>query len=65
VLIGLAGLTERVPVSRLRWWGTPAAYPLLLLPFAVAGYPAIGLAAACAYAFVSLAAAIEGSRGKA
>ncbi|MGK6319664.1 hypothetical protein [Sphingomonas sp. DT-204] len=64
-LIGLAALTERVPAERRRWWGTPGAYPLLLLPFAIVGYPTIGLAIAAIYAFASLAGAIEGSRQKA
>lgn len=64
-LIGLVALVERVPGERRRWWGTPGAYPLLLLPFAVVGYPTLGLAAAAVYAFASLAGAIEGSRQKA
>jgi hypothetical protein len=64
-LVGLVALTDRVPAERKRWWGTPAAYPLLLLPFALFGYPVAGLVACAGYAFFSLAAAIEGSREKA
>lgn len=64
-LIAAAGLIERVPAPRRRWWPTPAAYPLVLLPFAATGLLATGLAAALAYAFVALGAAIEGSREKA
>ncbi|HWK36914.1 hypothetical protein [Sphingomonas sp.] len=64
-LIALVALIERVPAPRRRWWGTPAAYLPLLLPFAMLGYPATGLAAAALYALASLAAAIEQSREQA
>lgn len=61
-VVTAAVLLERVPALRRRWWATPAAYPLLLLPFALAGYLPLGLAATAGYAFVSLGAAIETSR---
>ena len=64
-LVAAAALSERVPAARRRWWATPGAYPLLLLPFAAAGYLAAGLVVGAGYAFVSLGAAIEASRHKA
>lgn len=65
-LVTIAGgaMVERVPAPRRRWWGTPAAYPLLALPGVAAGYPTIGLATVAAYALASLAAAIEAIREK-
>ncbi len=57
-----AGLLERVPAPRRRWWATPPVYPLLLLPFAIGGVLTAGLAVGALYAFVTLGAAIEGSR---
>ncbi len=58
-------LLERVPTPRRRWWATPAAYLLPLLPFAAVGWLLSGLGVAAIYGFVSLGAAIEGSREKA
>lgn len=52
-----AGATQR----RL-WWAIPTAYPLILLPAAIAGYATVGLAVAGAYATVSLGFAIEALR---
>jgi len=65
-LVIAATLVERAasPRMRRRWWGSPAAYPLLLLPFAAAGFALAGLAAIGLYAAVTLAAAIEGLREK-
>ena len=64
IIVALAVLLDRVPTAKRRWWATPAAYPLLLLPFAIAGYSTIGLGAVAAYALASLAAAIEAVRKK-
>lgn len=64
VTIAAGAMVERVPAARRRWAGTPAAYPLVALPAAAIGYPTIGLAMACTYALVSLAAAIEAIREK-
>lgn len=57
-------LLDRLPTPRQRWWATPAAYLLPLLPLAAAGWllPALGIAAA--YGFISLGAAIENLREK-
>lgn len=63
--IGLQLLVERAPVRHRRWWASPSALLLLLAPFAVAGFVAIGLAAVAIYAFATLAAAVEGTREKA
>lgn len=62
--IAYAVLLERTPASRRRWWATPAAHPLILLPAAIAGYPIVGLAVSALYALVSLGAAIEAIREK-
>ncbi|MES2338669.1 MAG: hypothetical protein V4537_11270 [Pseudomonadota bacterium] len=64
VVIAAAALIDRAPAPRRRWWATPAAYPLLLLPCAMAGYLTVGLAGAAIYAIGSLAAAIESLREK-
>lgn len=66
-LIGLGALLERAapPEGRQRFWPSPAAYPLVLLPFVAAGQALAGLLAAAVYAGVALAAAIEASREKA
>lgn len=66
-LVVLAGLGERAAAGRprRRWWGTPAAYPLLLLPFCWAGFGIIGLGIGAAYAALSLGAAIEALRRQA
>lgn len=65
-LVIAAALVERAAPLRLRrrWWGSPAAYPLLLAPFAAAGYTLAGLGAVAIYATATLAAAIEGLREK-
>jgi hypothetical protein len=62
VVIAAAGIAERVPVALRRWWASPAAYLLLLLPFAIAGAVPIGLGLLAIYAFSTLAAAVEASR---
>ncbi|KTF69587.1 hypothetical protein ACNFJ7_06265 [Sphingomonas sp. HT-1] len=55
-------LAERVPVPRRRWWANASAQLLILTPFAIAGFPLIGLAVAQLYAVATLAAAIEAVR---
>jgi hypothetical protein len=65
-LVIAAALAERAaaPRNRRRWWGVPAAYPLLLLPFAAGGIALPGLAAVGLYAAATLTAAIEALREK-
>ncbi len=65
VLVAVAALVERTQTPRRRWFATPAAYPIMLLPFAIAGFPLVGLAAAAVYAFATLTAAIEATCEKA
>lgn len=61
-----AALVERAaPAIRPRfWWASPAAYPLLLIPFAATGQTVIGLAALAIYAAGTLLGAIEDFRAK-
>jgi len=61
-----AAITERAGNDRIRrrWWASPIAYPLLLFPFALAGFSLIGLGLAAAYAGATLAAAVEALREK-
>jgi hypothetical protein len=65
VAVGCQILVERSPVRHRRWWSSPAAHLLILTPFVLADFPATGLAAIAAYAFATLAAAIEATREKA
>ena len=58
-------LVERTPSRPRRWWASPSAHLLLLTPFALAGFASWGLAAIAAYAFATLAAAVESTRQKA
>ncbi|MEO5494683.1 MAG: hypothetical protein ABIR08_11750 [Sphingomonas sp.] len=60
-IVVAGALAERAAGSGQRrlWWATPPAYPLILLPAAIAGQPLIGLAAAAAYAVATLTHAIE------
>ena len=58
-------LIERAPSRHRRWWASPSAHLLLLTPFALAGLIQFGLGAAALYAFITLAAAVEGTREKA
>lgn len=63
----LAGaLAERAArvITRPWWWAVPAAYPLILLPAVLIGYPVWGLAAAASYAGVTLAFAVEALRSR-
>lgn len=63
-IVAFAALLERVPAPRRRWWATPPAHPIILLPAAVLGYPIVGLALSALYALVSLTLAIEAIREK-
>ncbi|WP_242138837.1 MULTISPECIES: hypothetical protein [unclassified Sphingomonas] len=65
-LIVAGALLERAALPALlrRWWASPAAYLVILLPLVVIGWPLIGLAAAGLYAAGTLAAAIEAFRQK-
>lgn len=65
-LLIAAVLVERLRsvVTPRRWWGSPAAYPLLLIAFAAFGSTLVGLAALACYAAATLAAAIEAVRQK-
>jgi len=60
-LLAIAALGERAIVERERrlWWGSAPAYLLVVTLFELIGFPLAGLAAAAAYATVTLAAAIE------
>jgi len=60
-LVAIAALGERAIVERERrlWWGSAPAYLLVVTLFELIGFPLAGLAAAAAYATVTLAAAIE------
>lgn len=63
--LGAQVLIERVQARHRRWWASPSAHLLLLMPFALAGFAEFGLAAIAVYAFLTLAAAIEATREKA
>ncbi|UYY58804.1 hypothetical protein [Sphingomonas sp. S2-65] len=58
-------LVERAPSRPRRWWASPSAHLLVLTPFALAGWVAIGLGICTLYAFGTLAAAVEATRVKA
>ena len=66
-LVVLAFLAERAGPERLRrlWWGSPAAYLLIVLAVTLAGWPLGGLAGAAGYAALTAAAAIERLRPQA
>lgn len=65
-LVAAATLLERIAGAAppRRWWPSVAAYPLLLLPFALVGQTLAGLAALTLYATVGLAEAIERIRAQ-
>lgn len=65
VAVGAQVLVERVTVRHKRWWASPSAHLLLLTPFALAGFVTAGLAIIAAYAFATLAGAVETTREKA
>jgi hypothetical protein len=60
-LVAIGALAERAIVERERelWWGSPAAYLLIVTLFAVIGFPLTGLGLTAVYATATLAAAIE------
>jgi hypothetical protein len=60
--VAAAAIGERTQARVRRWWGSPAAYLLLVTPFAVAGRVSWGLALVAIYAFATLAAAVESRR---
>lgn len=64
--VAAGALAERAAgaAKRQLWWATPLAYPLILLPAAIAGQPLVGLAAAAGYAVATLANAIERLRAR-
>ncbi|MDF0488982.1 hypothetical protein PX554_12635 [Sphingomonas sp. H39-1-10] len=55
------GLVERIALAAWphRWWSSLTAAPIVMLPFALFGYPLVALGAAGLYATATLAAAIE------
>jgi hypothetical protein len=62
----VAALVERagIPRIRRRWWASPSAYPIVMLPFVIFGQPLAALIAAGTYAAMTLGAAIEAFREK-
>ena len=60
-LVAIGGLAERAIVERERqlWWGSPAAYLLIVAVFALIGFPVFGLELTAVYATTTLAAVIE------
>lgn len=64
VLAGALAERAAAVVTRPWWWAVPAAYPLILLPAVLIGYPVWGLAAAAAYAGVTLGFAVEALRSR-
>jgi hypothetical protein len=59
VVIGLLAERAAGSVKRRLWWAVPAAYPLILLPAAIAGRAEIGLGIAAIYAVTTLGFVIE------
>ena len=66
MLIVLAILTERAALYRFRrrWWASPPAYLLVVLPATMLGMTLGGLVLASIYAIVTLASAIETLRAQ-
>lgn len=64
VTIAATAIAERSQAVIRRWWGSPAAYLLLVTPFAIADRVSWGLALIAIYAFATLAAAVESRREK-
>lgn len=62
--IAVTAIAERSQAVIRRWWGSPAAYLLLVTPFAIAGRVSWGLALVAVYALATLAAAVESRREK-
>jgi len=64
VLAGALAERAAAAVTRPWWWAVPAAYPLILLPAVLIGYPVWGLAVAASYASVTLAFGVEALRSR-
>jgi len=64
VLAGALAERAAAAVTRPWWWAVPAAYPLILLPAVLIGYPVWGLAAAASYAAVTLGFGVEALRAR-
>lgn len=64
IIAGVLAERAALPSLQRRWWGSPLAYPLVMLPLLVAGEPLVALSAAALYAAATLAAAIEAFRDK-
>lgn len=60
----MAALVERAATisARRRWWSSPSAFPLILLPFVATGNALAGLLVGAGYAAASLFAAVEAHR---
>jgi hypothetical protein len=65
-LVVAGALLERAALPALlrRWWASPTAYLVILLPLVLVGWPLVGLAVAALYGAGTLAAAIEAFRQK-
>lgn len=65
-LVAMAALVERgaSDAARRRWWSSPVAFPLILLPFAATGNLLAGLLIGAGYAGLSLLAVIEALRSR-
>jgi hypothetical protein len=64
VVAGALAERAAAAVTRPWWWAVPAAYPLILLPAVLIGYPVWGLAAAASYAAVTLGFGVEALRAR-
>jgi hypothetical protein len=64
--VAVGALAERAagPIARPWWWAVPAAYPLILLPATLVGYPVWGLGATTLYAALTLGFAVEALRAR-
>ncbi|MBA18069.1 MAG: hypothetical protein CMN73_17220 [Sphingomonas sp.] len=60
----LHALSERSGARHRRWWGSPAAYLLILTPFAFVNWLATGLGVLAIYSCLTLASAVETIREK-
>ena len=60
-LVAIGALAERAILERERqmWWGSPAAYLLIVALFAILGFPVFGLGLTALYATATLAVVIE------
>ena len=60
-LVAIGALAERAILERERqlWWGSPAAYLLIVALFAILGFPVFGLGVTAVYGTATLAVVIE------